>query len=90
MENTSRARDAHVPEATNEWVNAAEGWVSRRIFVDSDIYELEVERIFNRSWLLLGLEGEIPRPGDYLTRPMGDDLVIIVRGEDGVIRAFLN
>src|SRR5712692_1108953 len=73
-----------------KWVNEEDGRVSRRIFSDPDIYELEVERIFNRCWLFLAHETEIRKPGDYVTRHMGDDQVIVVRGEDGVIRAFLN
>lgn len=78
------------PTLVDEWVNEQTGQVSRRIFSDPDIYALEVERIFNRSWLYLGHESEIPTPGDYVTRPMSDDLVIVVRGGDGIIRAFLN
>ena len=72
------------------WVNEEAGRVSRRIFTDPVIYEREVEQIFNRSWLFLGHDTELPHPGDYVTRPMGDDQVIVVRGEDGVLRAFLN
>ena len=48
------------------------------------------ERLFSRTWLLLGHETEIPRPGDYVTRMAGDDPVILMRGDDGVIRALLN
>jgi len=64
--------------------------VSRRIFADPDIHALEIERIFNRSWLFLGHESEIPQPGDYVIRPMGSDQVIVWRGADGGVRAFLN
>ena len=76
--------------AGQSWVNEKEGRVSRSIFTDPAIYEREVESIFNRSWLFLGHETELPDPGDYVTRPMGDDHVIVVRGEDGTLRAFLN
>jgi phenylpropionate dioxygenase-like ring-hydroxylating dioxygenase large terminal subunit len=71
-------------------VNEEEGWASHRIFTDPDIYELEVERIFNRCWLFLAHDTEIPYPGDYVLRRMSDEHVIVVRGEDGVVRAFLN
>jgi phenylpropionate dioxygenase-like ring-hydroxylating dioxygenase large terminal subunit len=64
--------------------------VSRVIFSDAQIHALEIERIFNRNWIFLGHESEIPRPGDFVTRPMGNDNVIVWRGEDGQIRAFLN
>ena len=56
------------------WVNEEERQVSHHIFSDPDIYGLEVERIFNHCWLFLAHETEIPTPGDYVTRHMGDDL----------------
>lgn len=64
--------------------------VSRRAFSDRAIQTQEIEKIFNKSWLVLGHESEIPNPTDYVVRPMGDDQVIVNRGEDGVVRAFLN
>lgn len=64
--------------------------VSRRIFSDPQIHALEIERIFNRSWVFLGHESELPKPGNYVTRPMGTDNVIVMRSDDGEVRAFLN
>ena len=64
--------------------------VSRSIFTDPAIHALEIERIFNRTWVFLGHETEIPNAGDYVTRPMGTDNVIVWRGDDLEIRAFLN
>jgi phenylpropionate dioxygenase-like ring-hydroxylating dioxygenase large terminal subunit len=64
--------------------------VSRGIFTDPAIHALEIERIFNRTWLFLAHESEIPKPGDYVVRPMGSDHVIVLRGDDGGVRAFLN
>lgn len=67
-----------------------EALVSRKIFVDSEIYALELERIFAKCWLYLGHESELPNPGDYVTRYMGEDSLIVARGHDGRVRAFLN
>jgi phenylpropionate dioxygenase-like ring-hydroxylating dioxygenase large terminal subunit len=64
--------------------------VGRSVFVDEAIHALEIERIFGRCWLFLGHESEIPNPGDYVTRRMGDDHVIVMRGPDGRVRVFLN
>lgn len=72
------------------WEDEDGSRVSRGIFVDPQVHALEIERIFNRSWLLLGHETEIPNTGDYVTRPMGSDHIIVSRGEDGTVRGFLN
>jgi len=64
--------------------------VNRSIFTSQSIFELEIEKIFNHSWLYLAHESEIRNPGDYVTRPMGGDRVIVIRGADGAVRAFLN
>ncbi len=69
-------------------IDTEQGYISRRIFSDADIYELEMERIFRRTWLFLGHESEIPNPGDNVTRSMAGEPVILVRDGDGVVRAF--
>jgi len=67
-----------------------EGKIPFFIFSDPEVYELEQERIFSGCWLFVAHESEIPNPGDYVTRSMGRTKVIVVRGEDGRIRVFLN
>jgi len=71
-------------------VRPQEGLISRRIFADPEIYEMEQDRIFARAWFFLGHESEIPKNGDLVTRSCGRDPIVLVRGDDGIIRAFLN
>ena len=71
-------------------VQADKGVVSSRVFSDPEINRLEMERIFTRSWLYVAHESEIPQAGDFVTRSMGDDPVIVWRGQDGKVRVFLN
>jgi PAH dioxygenase large subunit len=71
-------------------VRPEQGLVSRRIFADPEVYALELERIFGRAWFFLGHDSEIPQPGDAVTRVCGVDPVVLVRDDEGVVRAFLN
>lgn len=66
------------------------GEIPLRIYNDPEIHQLELERIFGRTWVFVGHETEIPSPGDYVRRTIGEDPFILVRNEDGEVRLFFN
>jgi phenylpropionate dioxygenase-like ring-hydroxylating dioxygenase large terminal subunit len=53
--------------------------VQLRTLADREIYEIEQDKIFGKTWLLLGHESEIPDDGNFIQRFMGDDSVIVAR-----------
>jgi nitrite reductase/ring-hydroxylating ferredoxin subunit len=79
-----------MPIEINRLVQTEKGLVSRTVFVDQKIYELELERIFAKCWLYLGHESQIPKPGDFMTTYMGEDPVILWRDSTEKVGAFLN
>jgi Rieske 2Fe-2S family protein len=64
--------------------------LDQRFYTDPDIYKLEVERIINRNWILAGHQSELPEPGDFKVLNVARESAIIVRGSDGVLKAFAN
>ena len=71
-------------------VNVTGGRVDRRVFIDSAIYQQELEQIFGRAWLFIGHESLIPNPNDFFLTYMGEDPVILCRTASGQLKAFLN
>jgi phenylpropionate dioxygenase-like ring-hydroxylating dioxygenase large terminal subunit len=59
-------------------------------YVDPTFFELERQRIFARSWLFAGHESEWPTNGSYRQFSRSGAPIVIVRGEDGALRAFYN
>lgn len=64
--------------------------VSGAIYTDPEIFDLEMQRLFARSWLYIGHESQIPEPGDYFTTRLGPADVIVVRDGKRNINIFKN
>jgi nitrite reductase/ring-hydroxylating ferredoxin subunit len=64
--------------------------VSMRVLSDPEIYRLELERLFGRSWVPVAHESEIPRPGDFVSRSVAEDPVIVTRTRGGEVKVLLN
>ncbi len=78
-------------EMADVWVDDGLTQVPYAVYDDAEIYARERARLFQGpTWNVLGLECEIPEPGDYKTTHLGDIPVVLVRGRDGVLKAFEN
>jgi phenylpropionate dioxygenase-like ring-hydroxylating dioxygenase large terminal subunit len=61
-------------------------------YISREYFELERDLIFRKVWLNVGRVGQIPNPGDYFVKELAicRTSILIVRGNDGAIRAFHN
>jgi len=66
------------------------GMIPAHIYNDNEIFTLEKERLFGRSWLFVAHESEVPQPGDYVVRHVLEDSFIISRDDKGEVRAMFN
>lgn len=55
-----------------------------------EFFQLERERLFRRAWHIIGHVNDVPNPGDYLTFDFLGERAFVIRGKDGVLRAFHN
>lgn len=57
---------------------------------DRELFDLEMIRVFGRSWIWLGDTEDLREPGDFITGTIGAQPVIVIRQTDGSVRGFLN
>ena len=55
-----------------------------------ELTQLEMEQLFLRSWRFVGHVSDIPNTGDYQCFEMADERAVVVRDQDGQVRAFHN
>jgi phenylpropionate dioxygenase-like ring-hydroxylating dioxygenase large terminal subunit len=60
------------------------------VYTDPDVFELELERIYRQGWVFVAHESEVPEPGDYVTRRIGREPMIISRGRDNEVHVLAN
>ncbi len=67
------------------------GWSLPRPFYGHEtVYRADLEHIWRKGWLFAGHACEIRNPGDWLTLQVETDSLIVIRGEDGAVRALHN
>jgi benzoate/toluate 1,2-dioxygenase alpha subunit len=64
--------------------------VTRGIFTDEELFEREQRLIFEGGWVYLAHESQLPGQDDYMTVAVGRKSILLTRGQNGAINAFLN
>ncbi len=90
---TDRRLDALIPEAQRADVRAPienARTLPRAAFTSADFFELEVERIFSSEWCALAMADQVEGEGDLLPIDFCGVPLLMVRGDDAVVRVFHN
>ena len=64
--------------------------VHKSVYTDQQIFDAEMENIFEKVWVYCGHESQIPNAGDYYAVTIGRQPMIMVRGADGKSIAVLH
>ena len=62
------------------------GWT----YWDADYFKVEMERVIRPSWQIVCHDSDMPKPGDWRTLELLGESILVIRGQDGVARAFAN
>jgi phenylpropionate dioxygenase-like ring-hydroxylating dioxygenase large terminal subunit len=74
----------------NTLLRLDQGLVHSDVYTSPKVFDLEMEKIYHRSWVYVGHESEIPEPGDYVLRWIGTQSVIMSRDDSGKMHLFMN
>ncbi len=64
--------------------------VHKDLFIDQELFELEMAHLFANTWVYVGHESQVPNVGDYFTTTVGDQPVVMVRHTDKSVRVLHN
>jgi benzoate/toluate 1,2-dioxygenase subunit alpha len=64
--------------------------IHRKVFLDPEIFSLEMDRVFGRGWVYVGHDSLVPKPGDFFATKIGLQPVVLVRHSDGRVRVLYN
>ncbi|MCB1312892.1 MAG: aromatic ring-hydroxylating dioxygenase subunit alpha [Sedimentitalea sp.] len=81
---TPAATDQAVP---NDWDR---GGLPAWSLFNPELLEAEKELLFRRHWQLICHVGDIPEPGQYVAAEIVGERALVIRGEEGTVRAFHN
>jgi len=91
--NSERASPAPLDPTALERVLAPFGTsrnLPREAYISPEVFAWELRRFYEAAWVALGRADDLARPGDYRAVRVGNDGILLVRGDDGALRGFFN
>lgn len=76
------------PDAVQALVRERE--VHKDLYIDQELFELEMEQLFANTWIYVGHASQVPKKGDFYTTTVGTEPVVMVRHQDDSIRVLVN
>ena len=64
--------------------------VHRDVYIDDEVFRLEMEHLFANTWVYVGHDSQVPSPGDYIGTEIGTQPVLMVRHTDKTVRVLHN
>jgi phenylpropionate dioxygenase-like ring-hydroxylating dioxygenase large terminal subunit len=64
--------------------------VHRDVYIDEEVFALEMEHLFANTWIYVGHDSQIPNPGDYFGTTIGAQPVLMVRHTDNTVKVLFN
>src|SRR4051812_8401956 len=89
------AHESHVNRRPDPHAGEASRWdppptLEGRDYCSPEVFALESDRLFHGSWFCAGRTEDVPDAGSFQVVDVAGESIILVRDEDGVLRAFLN
>lgn len=79
------------PPLLHDGTDPDEGWsLPAWLYNDPEFYQVEMERVMRPSWQVVCHVSDVPGPGDYHTLDFLGESIVVIRGDDGQLRAFTN
>lgn len=73
-----------VPDAVDDF--GLPGWA----YTDPDYYAVEMDRVIRPAWQIVCHLSDMPHAGDWRAIELLGESIVVVRGDDGAVRAFAN
>ena len=76
------------PAAINALVQPTQ--VHRDVYIDEEVFELEMKHLFANAWIFVGHDSQVPNPGDYFATEIGKQPVLMARHTNGDVNVMYN